>query len=327
MTYAGTRRHRDRTGLRGLIRRHPLVSFFALAAGLSWAAWIPYVLSESGLGIAHFNFPVVLGNTQLTGVLPGAYLGPILSAFVVTAAADGRPGLRQWTGRLLRWRVGWRWYAGAVTGVPAVLVLISAVLSGGRIQAPAAAALTAYLPMLLLQMVTTGLAEEPGWRDFALPRLQRRFGPLRATAILGPLWGAWHLPLFLTAWGGWPHVTPQAPVEFILACCAFSYVMTWVFNRSGESLPVAMLVHTSVNTFMSLAWVKMFPSLPASDGSNMLLIASVPVALVLIAATRGRLGYRPERGPRFGQARPGQPPFEGSQARFGQGRPAFDSLR
>jgi hypothetical protein len=147
-------------------------------------------------------------------------------------------------------------------------------------------------------------------------RPQRRFGPLRATAILGPLWGVWHLPLFLTAWGGWPHVTPLAPVEFVVACCAFSYVMTWVFNRSGESLPVAMLAHTSVNTFMSLAWVGMFPSLPATDASNMLLFASVPAALVLIAVTRGRLGYRPApSGPRL------------AQPRLSQGRAALDSLR
>ena len=61
-----------------------------------------------------------------------------------------------------------------------------------------------YVPVLLFQMVTTGLAEEPGWRDFALPRLQRRFSPIIAALILGPLWGVWHLPLFLTDWGGAP---------------------------------------------------------------------------------------------------------------------------
>jgi membrane protease YdiL (CAAX protease family) len=65
------------------------------------------------------------------------------------------------------------------------------------VQAPTIALLLAYPPMLLAQLATTGPAEEPGWRDFALPLLQRRFGPLAGTLLLGVLWGAWHLPLFL----------------------------------------------------------------------------------------------------------------------------------
>lgn len=297
-TDAGIASPPDQAARRGVVGRHPIVSFYVLATGLSWIAWIPYVLSESGLGVAHFDFPVILGSTQLLGVLPGAYLGPVLSAFLVTAAADGRPGIREWTGRLTRWRVSWRWYAGALIGVPAAIVIASSALSDGRVQGPAVAALTLYVPLLLLQVITTGIAEEPGWRDFALPRLQRRYGPLGATAILGPLWGIWHLPLFLTEWGGWPHVTPVTPVEFVATCCAFSVVMTWLFNRSGQSLPVAILAHASVNTFFSGPWAQMFPALPAQDTTSAFLLASTTAALVLLALTRGQLGYRRESAPR-----------------------------
>lgn len=286
-----------RKGARGLIRRHPLVSFFVMAFTLSWGAETPYVLSESGLGIAHFNFPVILGTTQITGALPAAYLGPILSAFLVTAAADGRPGLRVWAGRFFRWLVSWRWYAGVLIGVPAALAVTCSALSGGRVHAPTTALLAGYLPLLLVQVLTSGLAEEPGWRDFALPRLQRRYGPLRGTLILGPLWGAWHLPLFLTqSWGGWPHVPWIEPIEFTAGSCALSIVMTWIFNRSGESLPVAMIAHASINTFSGLAQPQMFPSLSSLQdmtGVSVLLPAAVIAALVVLAATRGRLGYRP----------------------------------
>lgn len=289
-TYVASRPTR-RAGLQGSIGRHPLIWFFSLAFLLSWAAWLPYVLSEDGRGILHFGFPSVLGTTQLLGVLPGAYLGPILSAFVVTAAADGRAGLRQWTGRLNRWKVGWRWYLGVLISVPLVLTIGTVAVSGRSPLAPSITVLVAYLPGLVLQMLTTGIAEEPGWRDFALPRLQRRFGPLRGTLILGPLWGAWHLPLFLTQWGG-PHVTWEMPVEFVATCIAFSFVMTWVFNRTGESLPLAMLLHTSVNTFFSFAFSQMFPTLTQQNTIEAFLICSIAVALILLVATRGRLGYR-----------------------------------
>ncbi|WP_326558528.1 hypothetical protein [Micromonospora sp. NBC_01796] len=155
------------SGIRNCIRRRPLLSFFALANLLSWVAWIPYVLSTTGLGVLDFRFPTILGTTQTLGVLPGAYLGPITAAFIVTAVADGRAGLRRWVGRMLRWRIGWRWYLSVLIGVPAALTITSVALSGGSIQAPPATALLVYLPVLVLQMISTGIAEEPGWRDFA----------------------------------------------------------------------------------------------------------------------------------------------------------------
>jgi uncharacterized protein len=280
-------------GIRGSIRRRPLTWFFLMAGLLSWIAWTPYVLSGDGLGVLPFHFPMLLGTSQLLGVLPGAYLGPIFAAFVVTAVADGRAGLRTWTGRLLRWNVSWKWYVSVLLGVPAVLITTAAALSGGHVSLPSATILVAYLPMLFLQMITTGIAEEPGWRDFALPRLQRRFGPLVGTLILGPLWGAWHLPLFLTSWGGWPNVNWTMPVEFIAVATLFSLVMTWVFNRTGESLPLAMLLHTSVNTFFSVAWLSMFPTLGGQYTNHAFLLGSAVVATVLLIATKGRLGYRP----------------------------------
>jgi membrane protease YdiL (CAAX protease family) len=151
--------------------------------------------------------------------------------------------------------------------------------------------LAALVPGLLVQMVTTGLAEEPGWRDFALPRLQRRFGPLGAAAVLGPAWGVWHLPLFLTQWGGWPDAAWYRPLEFIGFCVAFNVVMTWVFNRTGQSLPMAMLLHVSVNNFASMAWSDVFPGLGDDRLQHAILLGSTVVAAALLVATRGRLGY------------------------------------
>lgn len=87
----------DRTA-RDALRRHPLAAFFALAYGLSWLVWLPYVLSQNGLGVLPIAYPVLLGNTQLSGVLPGAYLGPVTAAVIVTALTEGRDGLRAWRG-------------------------------------------------------------------------------------------------------------------------------------------------------------------------------------------------------------------------------------
>ena len=44
----------------------------------------------------------------------------------------------------------------------------------------------------------SALGEEVGWRGFALPHLPNDHRALTAALILGPTWGFWHLPLWLT---------------------------------------------------------------------------------------------------------------------------------
>ncbi|MFE7441049.1 CPBP family intramembrane glutamic endopeptidase [Streptomyces chartreusis] len=288
---------RTESKLRGSIRRYPLTWFFTLAYGLSWATWAPFVLSENGLGIWSYTFPGNAAVRQLVGVLPGAYLGPITAALVITGLTEGRAGLRAWRKRMTRFKVSWRWYLVVLLSVPAALTLASVALAGRGPGLPSTAILAVYLPGLLVQMVTTGLAEEPGWREFAMPRLQSRNRPLTATLVVGVLWGGWHLPLFLTEWGGGPHVAWTAPVEFVATSVLFSAVMTWVFNKSGESMPLVMLLHCGVNNYFSMAWSDLFPSLSRTDVAHAFLLASLAGALVLVVATRGRLGLPKQPSP------------------------------
>ena len=284
-------------------RRHGLVSFYVLAFGLSWLAWLPFVLSQHGLGVVQIS---LLGSPgggeligQLLGILFGAYLGPLGAAFIVTALGEGRPGLRRWRGRLFRWGVGWKWYAFALVAVPALIVAGTLALPGAAagFRLPPPELFLVYVPFLALQMVTTGLAEEPGWRDFALVRHQRQHGPLLGTLILSVLWAGWHAPLFLTEWGaGIGGATPRTILLFLVLCVTLSVVITWVFNRTGESLPLAIVIHASNNTFVSLLLLAAFTTLdPARDVLTGAVIGYGVLALVLVGATRGRLGYESPR--------------------------------
>ncbi|SFK42666.1 CPBP family intramembrane glutamic endopeptidase [Cellulomonas sp. KH9] len=284
----------QRGGLLGVIRRRPLLSFFVLALGLSWVAWIPYILSNHGLGVWDFSFPGGSIGGQLLGMLPGAYLGPIGSALLVTAIADGRPGLRTWARRLWNWKVSWKWYVGILLGVPAVMVLAGLVFAGGQVEALPLTVIPLLVVGLFAQMITTGLAEEPGWRDFALPRMQRLVGAPRAALVIGVLWALWHMPLFLTEWGGYPDVPWYRPVMFTLFCVTFNVVMSWVFNKTGQSLPMAMLLHVGINNFASVAWSDLFPGMDRDTAQAALLLGSTVVGAIVMAGSRGRLGYHPE---------------------------------
>ena len=278
---------------RQFLQHHPLVCYFVMAYGFSWLAWLPYVLSQGKVGF----LPASLSELAL---LPGAYLGPFMSGFLMTAATEGRPGIGRLLRRFVLWRVGWQWYLFALIGIPVLLFL-------GYLCAPGAVAVLhnpfpqlvlVYPLLLLLEIFTSGMAEEPGWRGFALPRLQTRYGPLLGTLILGTLWGCWHLPLFLSTWGhgsGWLDV-----VVFILTTIGTAILLTWMFNYTRGSLLLAILLHASLDAFGSamiatglfdMRWL--FQTQWVMENSSLgQMIGFVVVPLLLVIVTRGRLGYR-----------------------------------
>ncbi len=261
-----------------LARRYPLLGFFVLALFLSWIA----VLA------------ILAGGRPLTwhGVV-GITLGPTLAAVIMTAVSEGRPGLRAFGRRLVLWRVAPRWYAMAFLGIPAIFVAGTVVLPGAlaSFDPLTRADWAAYPQFLLLVLVVGGpLLEEPGWRGFALPRLQARFGPLRGTLVLGLAWAAWHFPQYLMpAWsaqnGGF---TLGAVAVFTASVVPLTVVITWIFNHTRGSVLVAMLVHASTNTF-ALYIGRIFPAYASSQAN--LILGFGGFALLLIVLTRGRLGY------------------------------------
>ncbi|HEX6347417.1 type II CAAX endopeptidase family protein [Umezawaea sp.] len=279
------------TSFQALVQRFPLITFFTLANAISWIAWTPYILSLDGFGVLHFRYPDLLMGNQLTAILPGAYLGPLTAAFTVTAITEGREGLRRWRRRLFQFRAGVGWYAFALFAVPIAVLAGTAAMPGAEeaMRVPSLTVLAIYVPMLVLQFFTTGLAEEPGWRDFALSRLQERHRPMLATAILGTLWTIWHLPLFLTPWGG-PDVDAETIVRFAVLAMEMSFLITLVYNKGRQSLPLVMLLHCSINNFQSVAFAEIFPG----DNPDWLwgpVLGLGVLALVVIVATRGNLGY------------------------------------
>ena len=277
----------------GLLARHPLVSFFVMAYAFSWLVWTPWVLGEDGAGL----LPIKLSDAT-SGLLNAAAIlaGPTLAAFIMAAATEGRAGVRRLLGQYVLWRVGIQWYLFALIGVPLIMLLGTVVVSGdlpnlGALGGPSY--VLSYLAFFVLVFIFGGpLLEEPGWRGFALPRLERLHGPLVGTLILGVLWALWHLPEFLVpSWaassggGGILGIT-----EFVVITITFAIIITWVFNNTYASLLLAMLVHASIDTFGS-ALGEIFPA-PAASSTLPILIGFGAVAVVLVALTRGRLGYR-----------------------------------
>jgi uncharacterized protein len=275
----------------GLLARHPLISFFVMAFAFSWIAWSPWVLSEDGAGLLPYELSgVTAGLLNAAAIL----VGPTLSAFIMTGITEGRAGIRRLLRRIVLWRVGLQWYLFVLVGIPVVMALGTVILPGGLASLLALLGpgyVLSYLGTFVLVTILGGpLFEEPGWRGFALPRLQPLHGPLVGTLILGLLWALWHLPeFFVPAWaessGGSGFL---AIVKFVCIAIAFAIVTTWVFNNTKGSVLMAILVHASIDTF-SLPVGGL--ASPSAVGNSILLSFGV-FALVLVVLTRGRLGYQ-----------------------------------
>jgi membrane protease YdiL (CAAX protease family) len=132
------------------------------------------------------------------------------------------------------------------------------------------------------------LFEEPGWRGFALPRLQSLRGPVGGSVLLGLLWGLWHVPLIVL--GVYPITSLQLTAYVLVNVPAAAIIFTWVFNHVKGSLLIMMLLHTSINTTVYLLR-GVFPGQESAVSSSFPLGMGINVlALALVIVTRGRLG-------------------------------------
>jgi uncharacterized protein len=95
----------------------------------------------------------------------------------------------------------------------------------------------------------SALGEEIGWRGYALPRLQAGRSALSASLILGVIWSLWHLPLYFT---GQTFRPLSLFVPFVVATIALSVILTWVYNSSGGSLLLVVLIHATYNLPLTL---------------------------------------------------------------------------
>jgi membrane protease YdiL (CAAX protease family) len=221
-------------GFRAFVRRRELVIFFVLTYLIAWST-LPF----------------------------GSFLAfsPLVSAIVVVLIAEGLPGLARLGRRVIRWRVNWIWYAAAI-GVP---LLVHAVATGLNMAAGAPAPLLdqfqpwyAVLLVFGLGMVNPlegPLGEEPGWRGFALPRLQSKWSPLASTALLGLLITGWHLPLVFM---------PQFDLSLpdIATTVAVTFWYSWLFNRTGGSVLLTLIAHATEG---SVNFQALWPAGPDAD--------------------------------------------------------------
>jgi membrane protease YdiL (CAAX protease family) len=259
------------TRLTQMAANHTLVFFFVIAFAFSWLVFLPMIL---------FHAPI-----ELTA----------LASFGPTVAALGAHRLASGNYRAFRIYTTWPRIVGASALGVALIVFAYVVLPGVTTADPhklnwsilASVAVYNYSTLL-----GGPLGEEPGWRGYALPRLEERYGPVSATLLLALLWAAWHLPLFLI-----PDWTTSPLWTFVLILVGVSIIMTTAVNLARFSVIAAIATHAAFNTvsrFLNGLFIHTQPSVRIPF-ELVLALCGIATALVLIGMTKGRLAYRGHR--------------------------------
>ena len=258
--------------------RAALLLFVGLAYAISWGWTFPFVIA---------------GNVVERGVgwptnLP-AGLGPLLAAFAVTAVVWGRKAVRDLLVRMARWRLPWRWWAATLSplGFLAVALAVAAAIgklpSGSDFGRYSGLSATGIVPVAAIVIVST-FGEETGWRGFALPLLQRRYGAFAAALLITPIWAVWHLPFFFNV-AGYRGFAPVGYVGFVLGLACGSIVLTWLYNGTGGSILACAVWHGLYN--LDTGTAASTSVIQAITTTFVYILAFVLVGLELRARRRG----------------------------------------
>ncbi|RSM45786.1 CPBP family intramembrane metalloprotease [Amycolatopsis balhimycina DSM 5908] len=225
-----------------------LALFWAVTFTTSWAFWLVAILLGGPPTSSPTVIPYLLGG-----------FGPVIGAIVLRVhrarrrepapahAVSSRPSAR------------WFWTVPLLVLASATVVaaaLLAEVLGGPALNLTTGRNLIATVggpvPFLVSMLIGGPLAEEPGWRGTAYPRLRSSMTRLRAGLLLGVVWAGWHLPLFfipgtlqagfgLLSWSG---------LLFILNVIPMALLTGYAYDRGG--VPASIAVHFGVNTTIAL---------------------------------------------------------------------------
>jgi membrane protease YdiL (CAAX protease family) len=249
-----------------------LVLYFVLTFVITWGLFAPTFLG-------------VPEQIEIVFIILGAF-GPMISAMIIIRTAGLSGGIREWLREIFDPRGRGRVIIAGALLLPLLLGALHFgfyVALGGRMDFSEAWAWYAFPIALTLTALLTGGNEEPGWRGFALPALLHRFHPMAAALILGVIHAAWHLPLMdnydTSFW------------IYLFNVTGLTFIFNWFYLKSRGCVIPVMFFHAGTNV------IDRFIPVPGTvlggAGTYMLLRGIIywTAAIVIIVATRGRLGW------------------------------------
>jgi membrane protease YdiL (CAAX protease family) len=220
-----------------------VLTFFGLTFLFSWILWLPGVLKTYGL-----IDPGPLSNTVIEIASWVAGIGPSLIAIMIVQKQKGGAGVKALLSRVLQFKLGW-WFLPCLFLIPVTLVLAHLTVKaffGSSFPHTGLMSEPGWIPVVFVMFLIMQAGEEFGWRGFALDNLQRNWGALTSSLIIGVIWALWHLPMFFSEGFG-HHDKPLPFDQFFITLVLLSIIITWIQNNTGGSLVPAFVLHAMIN--------------------------------------------------------------------------------
>jgi membrane protease YdiL (CAAX protease family) len=241
--------------------------FVILTFAWTWAFLIPAV--------------TITPEKYRTLLIIGAAFGPFLAAMATIRIFEGQDKLKRWLGTIFGFKIPAFYYLAGAFLIPLLIGGLQFVLYRGLGGAPAfrdAEPWYLYLAYLIPTALLTGGNEEPGWRGYALPILNKLTSPLLAGLILGIVHSLWHLPLM----GNYE----TNMLRYMFNLIPLTYLFNWFYLKSRWSIWPVMLFHSGTNVIERFIPTPMDVLGTWGDGTVLRGLVYWIMAAVLIIVTR-----------------------------------------
>ncbi len=230
--------------------------FFLVTFLFSWVIWTPLVLGSLGI------IPVsveLLSLVRVPVIMLGAF-GPLAGALYDLRRSEGKGAATKFLHSFLDFRSGWKGYILPILifGGSTFAAWFIPELVGEKRLPMLLPSIWIFIPCLIFMIFLGGGQEEFGWRGYALPVLEKKFGLWYANIILGVIWALWHIPTwFITG-------TTQTHMNFggfILLMTGYSFIFSWIRKISGNRPFSGLYAHGLAN-----AIIPVMPTFNMQDG-------------------------------------------------------------
>ena len=171
-------------------------------------------------------------------------IAPISAALILVFRENGVDGAK----RLLKRSFDFEritnkiWYIPIFFLIPVLFLLALGlmVFMGAPLPDPIAPILAA--PVAFLAFFLFALFEEVGWMGYAFDPMQERWHALIASLILGIIWAAWHIPLYIFA-----GLDPLWIAGQLISLIGIRTLIVWIYNNTGKSVFAVIIFHAVYN--------------------------------------------------------------------------------
>jgi uncharacterized protein len=205
---------------------------------------------------------------------------PIIAAFLLLNFTEKRDGIKDLFKRMGKVKVHIKWY-GIIMVLPVIIFLLGALLSFvdlTNLFNPGISAV--FVLIIFLNTTLTSGLEEPGWRGYALPELQKGYNAYNSSLILGTFWAIWHFPyliyLYLFQFDYGIYLGILSLVGFTVSTMGISIIYTWIYNNT-QSVFLVILFHGLTNFIPQV----MLGGVTSSAGGVFTALVTWAIAIIL----------------------------------------------